>query len=221
MRYKCLVLDHDDTVVASEASINYPCFLKVLDRFRPGEYMELDEFTWWCFKYGFSDFMRTKYHFSDQEIHEEFQMWLDYARNRIPPAYPGLREIILEQKRRGGYVCVSSHSGKYNILRDYQEHFGMEPDIIFSWDMPEETRKPEPYALLKIMDTYGLEAEDLLMIDDLKPGYDMAKKVGVDFAFAGWGRKNVKEITEFMEKYCDYAFDDPQALYQFQFGGQL
>lgn len=219
LRYKCLVLDHDDTVVASEASINYPCFLEVLDRFRPGEYMELDEFTWWCFQYGFSDFMRIKYHFNDQEIHDEFQMWLDYASTRIPPAYPGLKEILLEQKRRGGYLCVSSHSGRYNILRDYREHFGIEPDLIFSWDMPEGTRKPEPYSLLKIMDTYGLEAKDLLMVDDLKPGYDMAKKVGVDFAFAGWGRKNVPQITQFMEKYCDYSFASTDALYQFLFGG--
>ena len=26
LRFPCLVLDHDDTVVASEASVNYPCF---------------------------------------------------------------------------------------------------------------------------------------------------------------------------------------------------
>ena len=31
MKYRCLILDHDDTVVASEESVNYPCFLEVLE----------------------------------------------------------------------------------------------------------------------------------------------------------------------------------------------
>ena len=179
--------------------------------------MQLDEFTWWCFRYGFSDFLRTKYNFTEEELAEEFQMWLDYAKTRIPPAYPGIREIVLEQKRQGGIICVVSHSGQYNILRDYRAHFGIAPDEIYSWDMPEETRKPHPYSLLAIMDKYNLQPKDLLVIDDLKPGYDMAKKAGVDFAFAGWGRKNVPQITEFMQEYCDFSFDDTDRLYRFLF----
>lgn len=217
MRYQCLVLDHDDTVVASEATVNYPCFVQVLNRFRPGEFMELDDFTRWCFDYGFSEFLRLKYGFTDQELEEEFQLWLDYARTRIPPAYPGIRELVLEQKRRGGYVCVVSHSGRYNILRDYQTHFDMEPDLIFSWEDPQEQRKPNPYPLAQIMERFHLPAEQLLMIDDLKPGFDMARAAGVPFAYAGWGRTNVPEITRFMHQYCDYAFDSVRALYDFQF----
>lgn len=220
MRYKCLVLDHDDTVVASEATVNYPCFLLALDRFRPGEYMELDDFTSWCFDPGFAGLLRKKYHFSDQEMEDEFQMWLDYAKDKIPPAYPSIRQIVLEQKKQGGLVCVVSHSGRYNILRDYKAHFGIEPDLVFSWEAPEEQRKPHPYPLEKIMDTYGLAPKDLLMVDDLKPGYDMAKTVGIDFAYAAWGRKNVPKITQFMQKYCDFSFETPEQLYQFQFGGQ-
>ena len=221
MRYKCLVLDHDDTVVASEESVNYPCFVELMKIFRPGTVMDRDEFTYHCFfSDGFSDFLRTKFQFSDEELASEFQMWLDYAKNRIPPAYPGLKEIISEQKARGGLVCVVSHSGQYNILRDYREHFGIIPDEIYSWDMPEYTRKPNPYALLTIMEKYQLQSKDLLVIDDLKPGYDMAKKAGVDFAFAGWGRKNVAKILEFMNQYCDFSFDSTEKLYQFLFEDQ-
>lgn len=220
MRYKCLVLDHDDTVVASEATVNYPCMLEVLDRFRPGEYVTPEEFTRWCFGRDFPDFLREKYRFTDQELKEEHQMWRDYAAARIPPAYPGIRELILEQKNQGGLVCVVSHSSRYNILRDYQTHFGLEPDLVFSCDDPPEQRKPFPYPLEKIMEACALEPKDLLMVDDLKAGYDMTKAVGVDFAFAGWGRQNVPEILGFMRKYCDYSFINTEELYQFQFGGQ-
>lgn len=217
MKYKCLVLDHDDTVVASEATVNYPCFVEVLKRFRPGETMDLNNFTRWCFSHGFSDFLREKYNFTDQELKEEFQMWLDYARTRIPPAYEGIRELVLEQKKQGGYVCVVSHSGRYNILRDYREHFGIEPDRIFCWEDPAEQRKPHPYPLVKIMEEFSLEPSDLLMVDDLKPGYEMSQAAGVDFAYAAWGRQNVPEITAFMKKYCDFSFETVEELYQFQF----
>lgn len=220
MRYKCLVLDHDDTVVASEATVNYPCMLDVLDRFRPGEYISPEDFTRWCFRMDFADFLREKYQFTEQELKQEHQMWRDYAATRIPPAYPGIRELILEQKKQGGLVCVVSHSSRFNILRDYRAHFGIEPALIFSCDDPPAQRKPNPYPLEQIMARYDLMPKDLLMVDDLKGGFDMARVAGVDFAFAGWGRRNVPEILVFMKKYCDFPFESVEELYQFQFGGQ-
>lgn len=217
LRFPCLVLDHDDTVVASEESVNYPCFLLALEHFRPGEFMDPDTFTRWCFDPGFAELLRQRYHFTEAELHEEFQMWLDYARSHIPPAFPGIREIIHEQKRRGGKVCVVSHSGRESILRDYREHFGIEPDLIFSWEAPPEQRKPSTYPLERIMETYGLSPAQLLVVDDLKPGRDMARTAGVPIAYAGWCRKNVPEIGELMRQWCDYAFDSTDALYKFLF----
>ena len=49
------------------------------------------------------------------------------------------------------------------------------------------------------------------MIDDLKPGYDMAAKVGVDFAAAGWAN-NVAEIESFMRQNCHLYFKTVQEL---------
>ncbi len=36
LNYRCLVLDHDDTVVRSEETVNYPSFLEALKVPRPG-----------------------------------------------------------------------------------------------------------------------------------------------------------------------------------------
>ena len=36
LNYRCLVLDHDDTVVRSEETVNYPSFLEALKVLRPG-----------------------------------------------------------------------------------------------------------------------------------------------------------------------------------------
>lgn len=218
LRFPCLVLDHDDTVVASEASVNYPCFLQSLAHFRPGARMNHATFARWCFDPGFIALLQQIYHFTDDELDQEFQMWKDYAAVHIPPAYPGLREIIRTQQALGGRVCVVSHSSRSSILRDYRVHFGTEPDLIFSWEDPEPQRKPHAYPLRKIMETYGFTPQQLLMVDDLKPGCDMARKVRVPVAYAGWGHKEVPEISAQMERWCDYSFSSSEKFYEFLFG---
>ena len=43
MRYKCLVFDHDDTLVNSTATIHHPCFVKFLGEYRPGMSCSLED----------------------------------------------------------------------------------------------------------------------------------------------------------------------------------
>jgi phosphoglycolate phosphatase/pyrophosphatase PpaX len=74
---------------------------------------------------------------------------------------------------------------------------------MFGWDIPPEERKPSPATIFQLMQKYGLERNDIIVVDDLKPGYDMARAAGVDFAAAGWAF-DVPEIESFMRKNCDY-----------------
>jgi phosphoglycolate phosphatase/pyrophosphatase PpaX len=217
LKYPCLVLDHDDTAVASELTVNYPCFLLALEKFRPGETMDYPEFVDWCFRHEFTDFLRIKYNFSDEELLEEYHMWQDYSKTHIPPAYEGVRELILEQKRRGGLVCVVSLASRENILRDYRTHFALEPDEIFGWDLPAHHRKPSTYALDQTMAKYGFSKEELLVMDDMKPAVKMARDAGCAIAFAGWGRREFPAICEEMEQLCDFSFYSTEALEKFLF----
>ena len=61
---------------------------------------------------------------------------------------------------------------------------------------------------------FSLPASELLMVDDLKPGYDMARAAGVDFAAAGWAY-DVPEIEAFMRKNCDFYFKTVQEFRTF------
>lgn len=71
--------------------------------------------------------------------------------------------------------------------------------MIFGWERCEEERKPNPYPLQEIMRKYNLKPNELIMIDDLKPGFDMAMSCNVDFASAGWSHTN-SLIIGFMKK---------------------
>ena len=217
LKYPCLVLDHDDTVVQSEATVNYPFFVYILDQFRPGTTITPEEYVEGCCHLGFADMCRKWYGFTEQELVEEYKGWQEYIKSHIPAPFPGIERIIRQQKELGGMVCVVSHSSDVNILRDYRTHFGMEPDAIYSWDLPEELRKPSTYALEDIMKTYGFSPAQLLVVDDMKLAWRMAHPLGEEIAFAAWGKLEFPELSGEMRDICNYAFDSPAALEAFLF----
>ncbi len=217
LQYPCLVLDHDDTVVQSEATVNYPFFCYILNEYRPGTTISFQEYVDGCFHLGFSEMCRQWYHFTERELLTEYEGWQIYIKDHIPAPYPGMDEIIRRQKEAGGRICVVSHSCNANITRDYQTHFGILPDDIFGWDYPEELRKPSPYPLEQIMKKYGYTPQELLVVDDMKPAWEMARKAGVSIAYAGWGRREFPEITAEMTKLCDFSFFSTKEFTNFLF----
>lgn len=204
-KYKCLVLDHDDTVVDSSASIHYPSFVEYLKIARPhlADKYTLDEYFEKNFAPGILELFTEEIGLSEEELKEEELFWREYVKNHIPNAYEGMAEIIADFKAQGGIVAVDSHSVTENIVRDYKANNLPDPDIIYGWDIPKEMRKPAPGTLFDLMEKYNLNPEEILVVDDLKPGYDMAKAAGVDIAAAGWAH-NVKGIAEFMKENCEY-----------------
>lgn len=216
LKFPCLVLDHDDTVVQSEATINFPYFQIVMEQFRPGTKVTLRDYTDGCYRLGFAQMCREWYGFTEQELVDEYHGWQDYVRTHAPLPFPGIERIIRRQKQEGGVLCVVSHSCMENITRDYAQ-FGIQPDDIYGWDLPEPLRKPSTYPLEQIMRKYGFRPQELLVVDDMLPGYQMAKEAGVPIAFSAWGRTDFPQISAQMRSLCDYTFDTVKELEQFLF----
>lgn len=217
LKYKCLVLDHDDTTVNSTATVHYPSFVEYMKQHHPESMLTLEEYFLYNFEPGVIPMLTDICRLNGQEMKDEEAYWNAYVKEHIPKAYPGIREIIAEQKKRGGKVCVISHSFSDNIRRDYRENNLPEPDLIFGWEYPPEQRKPAPWPLMQIMNTFGYKPEDLLVVDDLKPGYDMAKAADVPFAAAGWAN-DIEKIEKFMRVNCGLYFKTVEELRNYLFG---
>ncbi len=211
MKYKCLVLDHDDTIVNSTATIHYPAFQETLKIIRPDFQLTLEDYFQYNFEPGFQSFCNDILKLNQEEMAMQTQNWLNYVDHHIPQIYPGIDEILWEFKRQGGYICVVSHSMKESILRDYKANGLPTPDLIFGWDFPPHQRKPSSWPLEKIMSEFHLSAQDLVMVDDLKPGKMMADKVGVDFIGVGWSH-SIENIQNEMKKQCDYYCESVDEL---------
>ena len=216
LKYRCLVLDHDDTVTDSTRLIHHPAFLAYLQEVRPGVTVSLEEYFRLNFHPGFLEYCEQVLHLTPAELDREMAVWTSYVATHIPKVFPGIREILTEQLRRGGAFAVVSHSLRENILRDYRANGLPEPSLIFGWELPREQRKPSPYALDRIMACMDLVPEELLMVDDLKPGYDMAAQRGVPFAAAGWAY-DVPEIRAFLQENCPLYFNSTEGLYKYLF----
>lgn len=219
MKYKCLVLDHDDTVVNSSATIHYPSFIEYLRDYKPHlvNNYTFESFIIKNFDPGILALLSDEVGLNDKELKEEEEYWVRFVKTKIPTAFRGIGGIISRFRENGGIIAVCSHSFKEYIERDWAHNSLPMPDIIYGWDIPKEQRKPAPYTLLDLMEKYGLSASEMLVVDDLKPGYDMARAAGVDFAAAGWAY-NVPEIESFMRKNCDYYLKSLDELEGLLFG---
>ena len=68
-----------------------------------------------------------------------------------------------------------------------------------------------------IMEKFKLRPTELLMIDDMKLGWKMAKDAGVPTAFAGWSKAEFPSLTKEMAELCDHTFYSTDQLYSFLF----
>jgi len=221
LRYRCLVADHDDTSVMSTPFVHYPAHVEAMRRLRPGiEPVSLEGFFKKNFDPGFVPFLSEELGLSRTEMDASYDVWREFTSSRVPDFFPGILDIYAEYRRRGGILVVASHSEVRMIERDYRASCGRAgsgmasaamPDLVFGWDEDPDRRKPHPYPLLGAMARFGLEREEILVLDDLKPGADMAAALGVDFAAAGWGHR-IPEIREAMRGICTYYLSGIEEL---------
>ena len=217
MRYRCLVLDHDDTTVNSTPCIHYPAFRAILERIRPGAEYSQEEFLTKNFDPGLGDFYTKELGFTQIEMKLEWRIWRDYVARIIPPFFAGMPELIRRQKDTGGLVCVVSHSFPEYIRRDYETAGVPLPDLIYGWDSDRSKCKPSPYPLEEIMRITGCHPDELLMVDELKPGLEMAHACGVDFAACFWSY-DIPVIRNYMKENADFCLNSVTELSALIFG---
>ena len=222
LKYKCLFLDHDDTSVNSTPEIHYQAHLEIMKIMRPDSPVPtLEEWFLKNFDPGIMEYMKGELGFDQSEIEAEYKIWRKYTSSRIPEFFPGLIEILIEYRKRGGKVIVVSHSEVDLIKRDYLENIkktGLDflPDLIFGWTYDESKRKPDPYPVNEGLKAYSLNPEDGVILDDLKPGVVMGKRAGVRIAAAGWSY-DIKNIRVFMTENCDHYLEKVEDLKELLF----
>ena len=201
MRYRCLIVDHDDTAVDSTAVMHYPAHREAMRILRPGRrVVTLQQWFLKNFNPGIMGYLTEELGFNDQELEREYQIWRSFTEARIPRFYPGFIETLIDFRERGGKIAVVSHSEEEIIRRDYGSR-NFSPDLIFGWTTDHSRRKPDPWPVYQVLKILDMEPADAVVIDDLKPGVTMAKRAGISIAAAGWSHR-IPLIERYMRRHC-------------------
>jgi len=202
-RYRCLIIDHDDTAVESTAAIHYPAHLAALKILRPGRTPPtLDEFFLVNF-HGFMEYLTGELSLTEPELVRAFDMWRQWTAGRIPLFYPGFLALLRDYRTAGGKIAVVSHSEARSIEEHYRAADGepFMPDLVFGWHNDAALRKPSPWPVKEALRRLGCTPDEAVVVDDLKPGLLMSQACGVRFVAAGWAHR-VAEIETYMRAHA-------------------
>jgi phosphoglycolate phosphatase/pyrophosphatase PpaX len=216
-----LVLDHDETSVDSTPAIHYPAYIEIMRVLRPKEKpLTLEGWFKKNFHPGVMHYYEDELEFTKEELKKEYEVWRRFTTNMLPEFYEGIIPALEEFKKGGGLIGVVSHSEKELIEKHYQEKSqGFRPDMIIGWTKDKEKNKPSPWPVYEIVKVLGVRPKEILVIDDLKPGIEMAINANVDAAAAGWAYRkhnlNIPEIEDYMKSKCIAYFDTIEQFRRF------
>ena len=118
LRYRLLLLDHDDTTVASTETIHYPAHIESIRQLRPDlQPCTLEQWFENNLDPGISVYLDSL--FSAEQMKEEHLIWTRAMEKQRATFYDGMPELLAEFRQRGGQVAVISHSQAENIRKDY------------------------------------------------------------------------------------------------------
>ena len=210
MKYRCLLIDHDDTSVDSSPSIHHPAHLEQMRQLgRENESVSADEWMKINYSPGIVDYLDRVLHLDKKEKDLCYTIWREYASGRIPDFFPGILDLLKRFREKGGYIVVVTHSEEAMVREHYKQQTeipGFMPDRIIGWTGDSSKNKPEPWPVFDVMREYGVQKSEILVVDDLKPGIIMARKAGVDTLGVGWSHR-IPEIIADMKKNCTYYAD--------------
>ncbi|HUJ73204.1 MAG TPA: HAD hydrolase-like protein, partial [bacterium] len=191
LRYRCVLVDHDDTAVDSTTEIHYPAHVESLRVLRPGRTPPTSD-QWILHNFhGIMEYLEQDLGLSREELDRELVIWRSFSTTRVPSFFPGFLALLADFRAAGGRVAVVSHSEADVIASHYRGADGprVEPDLIFGWDNDAARRKPSAWPVMEALRRFGCAPAEALVVDDLKPGILMARAAGVDFAAAGWAHR--------------------------------
>ncbi|MCS7121329.1 MAG: HAD family hydrolase [Archaeoglobaceae archaeon] len=123
-------------------------------------------------------------------------------------AYPGIKEVLIELKKRGLKLAVVTDAEKDQAVKrlkkaEILDYF----DIIITFDVSRK-KKPEPDSVILALENLKVGTEEAIIVgDSIRRDIEVGKKLGMITVYAAYGD------WRFFEKVkADYKIDSPREL---------
>ncbi|KAH3745471.1 HAD family hydrolase [Pelomyxa schiedti] len=214
LRFKVLVVDHDDTAVDSTTHIHWPAHVEFMNKARPADHCTtLEEWFLQNHSPGISVFLNSL-NMTPEEKVLEYEIWRSYTTRLTPSFFPGFLDMLRKFREKGGYIVVSSHSEEDQIRRHY-DSVGFKPDLVYAY-LTSGKNKPDPWPIHDLCAKLNVVPADVCVLDDLSPGITMAKTAGAWAAGAMWAH-SIPTIKQYMAANCDGVFSSVAEFEEFLF----
>jgi len=137
---------------------------------------------------------RYRQHFFDQQ-HEPCEL------------FPGARELIEELHRQDYFLAVATGKGR-NGLDKVLNETGMGAFFPITRCADESHSKPHPQMLLDIIDWYGVEAHETIMIGDTEYDLEMANNAAAHSVAVTYGVHEKQRLLDCKPLTCLDNIDD-------------
>lgn len=136
---------------------------------------------------------------SEKEIDQAFEGWRAYYAEHpcdFAKPYPGVPEALAELHQRGIKLALISNKLD-ELTRSIAEHLGLAKyfDAI-QGEQASVPRKPDPAALYRLMDRFGVKAEETLMVGDGDADMKVATNAGVAGIGVNYGVYSEEKLKE-------------------------
>ena len=213
--FRCLVLDHDDTLVDSTRTVHYPAHRAFMRKYRPlAEPCSLADWFRRNADPGIETYLKGNLGLSEAEWAEEFRIWSLFLKEGHPPFYTPLPRLLRRFTRRGGILCVISNGDEATIRQQYRrlfKTFSVPLHHLQAWHPDPRRRKPSPDPLRFLLKRFDLDPREVLVLDDLPHGLLMAQKLGVPYVWAGWSQ-GLEEVLSILPRPPDACLRHPAHL---------
>jgi pyrophosphatase PpaX len=139
------------------------------------------------------------------EVMKDYLAFYRANHNRLARLYPGIEDILRYTKELGKYLALFTGKGIKTAGITLQEfHIDKYFDFVVSGN-DVVNRKPSSEGLHKIMDHFGLQPNEVLMVGDAVSDVKAAHEAGVKVAAVVWD-SYAKDMV--MQMKSDFMFHD-------------
>lgn len=134
--------------------------------------------------------------------------YLQHMSDNTAP-YKGVNELIAKLREKGIRTAVVSnklHSAVVDLCKDYFE--GIEEAIGVS---VEAERKPNPVNVIKVLDTFGITADECIYVGDSEVDVQTAHNAEVKCIGVTWG---FRDETELIENGADFIAHNAEEVFK-------
>lgn len=142
-------------------------------------------------------FSGEKLDYCEQLFHKKYEVLC--SDNTI--VYEGGEDLVKRLKSEGKKLAVMTMKARIPTVK-ILEHHGLLSlfDEVITFDDVEK-RKPDPESFFKLLDKYGFESRDALMIGDTTTDIKYAKNAGADVCVVNYGYGINEDLRELLPEY--------------------